>query len=519
MSQRRSEPLTWQREKVFRHTILTSLSNVTVGVVSALYGVIIAKTFADRSLESDAFFQAFTIYTAFTMLGATLRITVVPLIAGEREQDSSDAGGYGHVVLTMGLYFLIAATAIALFSRPLGAMLGYGLSEKGQVLTSQLLLVFAPAILLQGMAFCLSGALGVRGRFDYVSVSLMVSSVCGLALCTVTLKHGIFSVAAGLATFCLLFAVLQWLRARSIGLRVTVADMKAFSLSASFSTLKKTLSYSSVFVAIQIVYVISQSLASSFQQGMPTVFAYGYAVLAMLLSSTAGSMCVTLSVIYRGYARGERTAFRDYVVEQAAIAGWILCGLLGLLAVMARPVGTFIFSVLPEAELVSGTGLLRAGAFSTIVWSLSVGTWGLGLFAILAPATIAAGQNKGFTYFAVGALCLHLALSYLLKNAFGLAGLGIGYSLTGLAFGAFQVMRLRRPFGARFLRRLASRCFVLPFATAACAWVALAAIRVVESGGCVSLLAGGLVFGLMYLACVLVFDKRSLLAALSHLRA
>lgn len=503
-----------------RHTILTSFSNVTIGIISALYGLLILRFFANRPIEMDAFFLAYALLTALMMFSATLRISVVPMIADGSRTEEEAVGRYGEIAIAVGACFLVATLLAATLSAPLGRALGYGLCPEGRRLTGLVLLAFAPVIFLQGMAHFLGAALGARGGFDFVSVSASAASIAGLLIFVLTAFIGIFSVVLGLFTFNLVFAGSQWLHARSIGMVVHGEDWRRISASRLFQTIGTIFSCSSVYIAFNLAYIISQSLSTTLSTGTPTAFAYAYTITALAITATSASMGITLTVRYRDYARGPTGPFRDYVLEHAAMAGLIASGVLGLLSALALPLGSFIFAILPSGEISTELGSERAVLFARAMWSLAITGWGIGIFAVLAPATVAARRNRQFTGFALLALAVHFLVSVVLKRTLGLVGLGISFSLSAFLFTTFQTMQLHLLFGRGFVKPMARRLFTSAGTGAAASACSVLASQAVQSvaGWLLALPVAVLLFGALYCAGTLLYERNSWASLFSHFK-
>ena len=503
-----------------RHTILTSFSNITIGMISALYGLLIVRFFANRPVELDAFFLAYALFSTLMMFSATLRISVVPILADGSGTEEGAVSHYSETAIAVGVCFLLSTLLAGILWAPLGQALGYGLCPEGRRLTGLVLLAFAPVIFLQGMAHFLSAALGARGNFDFVSVSALAASIAGLLTFVLTAFIGIFSVILGLFTFNLLFAGSQWLRARSIGMVVRGEDWSRVSASGLFQTLGTIFRCSSIYVAFSLAYIISQSLSTTFSTGTPTAFAYAYTITALAITATAGAMGITLTVRYRDYARGPVVSFRGYVVEHAAMAGLFASGILGLLSALALPLGSFIFAILPPGKISTQLGSEVAIVFARAVWSLAIGGWGIAIFAVVAPATIAAGRNRQFTWFALLALAVHFLVSVALKRTLGLVGLGISFSLTAFLFTTFQTMQLHLLFGHGFVKPMVRRLFISAgtgAAASACSVLASLAVQSV-AGLLLALPVVVLVFGTLYFAGTFVYEKNSWVSLFSHFK-
>jgi peptidoglycan biosynthesis protein MviN/MurJ (putative lipid II flippase) len=503
-----------------RHAILTAISYLTLGIVSALYGLLILRFFANRPIQSDAFFLAYTVFSAVAMFSATLRISVVPMLVREGPDGRDPTGRYGEAALAIGGSFLAIALAVAVLGIPFGRLLGYGLSAEGQRLTGLILVAFAPVIFLQGAAQLLSAALTARGRLDFVSVTAALSSILGLIVFLLTTGAGILSVVLGLAVTNLLFAGAEWLRAKQCGLRVSGEDWRQLSATGARDMVGGALRSSSLYIAFNLAYIVSQSLTTTFPAGMPTAFAYAYTLTALAVSATAGSLGITLVVRYRDYAAGPLGAFREYVLEHGAMAGLIASGVLGALAVLALPIGYAIFALLPAGELPAAVQAQRVAAFAHSIWAIAIAGWGLSVFGVLAPAAVAARQDRLFVPAGIAIMGLHFVVGVSLKRGLGLAGVGLGLSLTGILFAALAAWSLRRIFEEQFLTNLAKRLMLPLAAGALAAGLGVAALRILlPHFGWVAASAGSLVvFAPLFLVATGLIERRAWMALLSHVR-
>ncbi|MFC1814196.1 lipid II flippase MurJ [Thermodesulfobacteriota bacterium] len=507
-------------KKKFRHTILTSFSYIIISIVSAGYGLLIARFFTGQPVDQDAFFLAYTVFSALMMFSGTLRISVVPMLSDHSGTETGAVAHYGEIAISVGLCFLAAAFLVGILWKPLGEFLGYGFSSEGRRMTSLALLAFSPAIFFQGMTQFFGAALGAIGDFDFVSASASVSSIAGLLIFLLSAKIGIFSVVLGLSAFNLFYACSQWHRARSIGMVVLREDWHLISITKIFQILKTIFRSSSIYLAFNIAYIICQSLSTTFPSGTPTAFAYAYMITTMTILVTTGAMGITLTDRYRDYTLGPTELFRDFVVEHAAISGLIASACIGLLTVLALPLGSFIFTILPAGSTLAEIGNEKAVLFTKSVWSLTIGGWGMAIFAVLTPAAIAARRTRHFTVYAVTILSLQLFAIVVLKRIFGLIGLGISFSLTALLLSSFPAIKLLPIFGWVFVRSMLRRLLISAgtgIAAATCTILVHRTMHPVSSWP-IKLTVSVLLFSSLYFAGTFFLERSSWNALLSHFK-
>lgn len=486
---------------------LVSVSHGALALTAAIYGGLIPRRLAGAPDLSDAFFAAYSIYTLLAMFSVSLRVTVAPVLCRPPADDSAVRSRYGWMTPFTATLFLALAAALAVLSLRLGAMVSPGRAAAA----GRLILTFAPAVFLQGMAFYFSGVLAARGRIAFVSASITVATVAGAGAFLLTPGLAAISPILGLTTFNAIWTATLWARARADGLVALSLGRMARHAPEIRGYVRAVLIGSAPYVAVNAAYVISQALAGRCAQGLPTVFAYAYLMISVGISLTAGSLGIGLVRQFTEHAADDRTRFRAYALHVTAVAGIVSCGMLGAFAVLARPLAELLFSVLAPGA--AGT---PADHFAPAVWLLAPGGWAIGIFSTLTPMTVALGLRARFAGYAAAVLAAHAMLGVALHAHFGLPGVCVGLTLALAAATLLVAARLRAAFGASFPAALARRVLPLPAATAALVAAATAVQGIAGAAGyrMAGVLASMGIFAAGYAGLLLIGERETCRAAI-----
>ncbi len=504
----RPSPLRTFLARTHAQLALVSVSHAALALTAAAYGILIPRRLAGAPTLSDAFFAAYSVYTLLAMFSVSLRVTVAPILSAPPADEGAVRRRYGWMTPCTALLFLALALALAALSPWLGRIVSpaqsVGLGAGG------LLLAFAPAAFLQGMAFYFSGVLAARGRIAFVSASITAATLAGALLFVLTPGLAGLSPVLGLTVFNAAWTAALWARARADGLTSRFGRGAAWPADGLRGYATGVLTGAAPYVAVNAAYVISQALAGRSAHGLPTVFAYAYLMISVGISLTAGSLGIGLVKQFTDHAADDRDRFRSYALHVAAVAGIVSCGMLGTLAVLARPLASVLFSVLaPGAAGDPGVH------FAPAVWLLTPGGWAIGIFSTLTPMAVALGLRGRFALYAVTLLAAHAALGAALHVRFGLAGVCAGLTLALAAATMLVTFRLRNAFGAGFPGALARRVVPLGAVTAALVAVATSVQgALAASGHSVGGVAAGLgLFAAGYAAALLVGERETVRAA------
>lgn len=423
--------------------------------------------------------------------GGALAAVAVPLIARQvGAGDARAADRTASALLTWAVSVLVpVAVLLALLARPLSAaLLGrQGCSNGPAVdLGAQLIVVFAPQVVLYGVGIVLAGILQAHRRFLAIATAPLFSSLVVIAayLIYAHLAGGdggdpatlpasaayVLSIGTTLGVVALSLPLFVPVRRAGIRLRVTWAFPAGLGRRAASLAAAGVLAL----VAQQLAVLVTLWV-SNHRGGTGTVNVYTYVQAVYLLPYAVLAVPVALSTfptLAAGVRGDARTA--DMLARSARVV--LAAGCLGaaVLVATAVPIGGFFASL--DAGRVDPAGLATLAAMPGALLTYAPGVVGLGLAALLTRALYVRGRPV----VAAGAVALGWGVAALvplmaLQSHSGSgpvlrvlgASSSVGMSLAALAL----VGAVRRAWGGPAVRGLA-RTAVVGLAAAALAGAA-----------------------------------------------
>ena len=173
--------------------------------------------------------------------------------------------------------------------------------------------------------------------------------------------------------------------------------------------------------ALQGLYVIGYRFTTGLGTGKPTTFSYAYLIAALLVAVTATSIALVSSV---PLSRGDLTPAR--AGRHVVAASWLS------LAVIAAAAG--VFALAGERVARWALGSQYGGGTGTELGRLVVGLapWMVVSVALSVafPLLFVRGRARWLPLLAVGVLLLHVAIEWLGRSLFELAGIVAGMAVT-----------------------------------------------------------------------------------------
>ncbi|MGY2081033.1 murein biosynthesis integral membrane protein MurJ [Modestobacter sp. SYSU DS0657] len=381
--------------------------------------------------------------------GGALASLVVPMLAGgiaagDREQVRRTAGA----LLGWSLLVLVPlAGLLALLARPVAAvLLGGDAGDPAKVdLAARFLLVFAPQVVLYGVAVVLTGVLQAHRRFAGPAVAPLLSTL--VVACTYLLFAGLggsrtveglsttAELVLGVGTTLGVAALAGCLLVPLRGLGLRLRPSLRFPVGAAPRVRRLALAGVLTLAGQQLVAVVAIRLANA---GAPdgTQVAYFAGMTVFLLPWAALAVPVATSVYpglteraAAGDEEGYRRTLAPAVVLTVVASAVAAAGLVAVSGPVAR-----VFLAVPDDE---GT----AAALQSAIVAFAPGLVGYGLVALLSRALYARGLWRAPTVCVAGgwlvAVVADLVLSAALPSgdrALALAaGHTVGVTVAGLA--------------------------------------------------------------------------------------
>jgi hypothetical protein len=378
---------------------------------AAIGGAILAREFG-HGVRTDGFFAAYGLYLALVLVAQTLRVVVLPPLTRARAE--------GRLAEEVGAW----AFALALVIVPLVAvgLLAPGLVARGLAGEAEARHAAADLLpwLVAGAAFqivagLLASALAALDDYAVAAAAFALGGVAGLAVIVVFLDHGVVVFGWG--------ALVNGIVAAALPLVVAVA--RGAMGRPGVGGVGRRLWWLAVAVALpfalQGIYVVANRFALGLSTGDATTLSYAYLVAAALVAVTASSIALISSVPLTREGLAPERAGRHIVA-----VSWLS------LAAIALAAGVFGVAGAPVAERVlgdaygGGTGA-ELGRLVVYLAPWMVASVGV---SVAFPLLFVRGRTSWLPLLAVAALALHVLVEWILRAAFGLAGVAAGMAVT-----------------------------------------------------------------------------------------
>lgn len=479
-----------------RSGLVTGLSLALMSGTAAAVGAVLAQKFG-RTAETDGFLAAYGVYLVLVLAAQSFRLVVVPDLT--RAAADGNLGPETRAYLAaFALLAAVVSVAAGLLRHPIADAITGSLPDEAADVAARALVYLVPAAFAQLLAAIAASALAARDDYQLAAFSYAAGGVAGLVLFVVLADaHGTVALAwatvvngaicAGVPLAAL--AAKGWLGGgRAAGLQLRARLWRLFQGST-------------VPIAIQGLYLVCLRAAADHGEGSVTSFSYAYLIAAVFVAVTAASVALISSepLTRRGV---DAEAGAAHVLH----ASWLSLSLVAPAAgVFALVGGRLVGWVLGDAfsgDVGAELGRLVAYLAPWMVASVA--------FTVVFPLLFVAGRVRVLLPAAVGALAVHAAIAYGLREAFGLPGIAVA-----LAVSTFLVVAL-------LLTTLSRRMLVL---------TALGLARVVAVVGGVAaasfvvpgLAVGGLAAALgglaLYTLALALIRPRPLREAWAYLRA
>jgi putative peptidoglycan lipid II flippase len=471
--------------------------------------------------------------------GGALASLVVPMLAGgiaagDREQVRRTASA----LLGWALLVLVPLAALlAAFSRPTAAaLLGGDAGDPAKVdLAARFLLVFAPQVVLYGIAVVLTGVLQAHRRFAGPALAPLLSSLVVAAAYLLFAGIGgdrdvdglapsaelVLGVGTTLGVVALTLALLPPLH----GLRLRLRPALRFPVGAAPRVRRLALAGVLTLAGQQLVAIVAIRLANA---GAPdgTQVVYFAGMTVFLLPWAALAVPIATSVYPELSERADRGDPVGYAATLAPAA------VLTIVASAVAAAGlTAVSGPMARVFLASAADADAALALQPTIVAFAPGLVGYGLVALLSRALYARGLWRAPTVCVAGgwllAVVADVVLSQVLPDADRAVALGAGHSTGVTVAGLALLVVVAREAGADALAGVARTglpallAAVLAGAAGLLTARALGADPVPQGGVLAAIGTGALAGGVVLVVAAAVMmgtSRRPLLAAVAGLR-
>jgi peptidoglycan biosynthesis protein MviN/MurJ (putative lipid II flippase) len=481
-----------------------SIATFVMAAASGLQAVLYLSKFGTNA-RTDGFFVAFAVYTTFGVFSQTLRLTSVPLLVEPRAKLSVREFAGALVLLAMPV--LIATVLLA---GPVSHLIAPGLTPAGRDVTAAALPVLGAAMILQLWAAGGATVLAVRDRFGPIATAYIAGAISGLVVFVAAIgRAGVQTLGWSMLAMAVVTCAVMLLGVAGCGgLGKATAALRPKRLARSAGLV---LGGTPVYLALNMLFVITLAFASRGAAGDSTVLSYAYLFASYLVAGTGTALGMSRIPEMTRRARSEgSTLVEDTVPQGYRYAMLLVAPAMALLITAGAPL---IHALLPKSLTGADVRTLRAFTALLAPWTV------VALLAnFLIPAMLAAGRSRLLNQLALPLLAVHLAATAIGSALFGVYG-AVG-AMT-IAPACLVVVLLLAGAGARSsavahkLIRLTSAFAALAIVAFGLAW---AVSEPLPSAGLAAVCAAG-IGGIAYLAGLRLVARREVEVLLGAIAA
>jgi putative peptidoglycan lipid II flippase len=402
-----------------RAGIIVTVAFAISRILGYLRYVVIAAAVPDPS-QLDSFFAAFRIPDFLFQLVAAgaLSSAMIPVVAGLFAKDE-DAHAW-RVVSTVTTLMLSALAVLALLVLVFAPVLvpiitpGFNEAQLAQTVELTRVMVLSPLFLAAGAVA--TSVLNAKGRFGAAALAPIIYNVAIIvgALLFVP-PFGVVGLAIGVVLGALGHLLVQLPVMRGIGARITprveLGDADARKTLVLMAPRALGLG------AVQVVFLVMTSLASTLATGAIAAFTFAFAVLQIPIGVIGVPLgIVLLPSLSRESALGDADAFRRLLVRALRLLAFVMVPITAIGFVVSADVTRLLFDygATDEPLLVATTAALQAFLLGLTAHSL---------IAVLARAFYARQDTLTPVLAALVAVALDIAFAIVLVGPFGVVGL------------------------------------------------------------------------------------------------
>jgi len=417
-----------------------SIATFAMAAASASQAVLYLGRFGTNA-RTDGFFIAFALYSTFGVFSQSLRLTSVPLLVepGARLSVREFAAALAAVALPVLLFTVPLAGAVAELIAP-------GLSEQARAITADALPVLGCAMALQLWAAGGATVLAIRDRFMTIAGAYIAGAGAGLvAFLALMASAGVQTLGWSMLTMAVVtcgWMMLGVRRSGGLGARRAVrpgpgvgeSSGPAAGLARSESPglaagparhwaapvgvardAGLILGRTGIYLAFNMLFVITLAFASRSAAGGTTVLSYAYLFASYLVAGTGMALGMSSIPDLTREARAKRhTLVAETVPRGFRYAMLIVAPALAGLIAAGAPL---IHALLPSSLSVAEVHTLRVFAVLLVPWTLAAL-----LVNFLLPVLFAAGRAGLLNALAVPLILVQLAASAIGSALFGVDG-------------------------------------------------------------------------------------------------
>lgn len=426
-------------------TARTTLTLTMVILLSKAFGFVresIIAAYFGTGMEADAYMAAYgTYYVPILLFGSCISSTLIPMYTDLRSNRGlKEADRLASNTINLFASFgLIVAVAMYFFASPLLSLLYHGFDAQKHALTVDLMRIMLPGLAFAIVALVLSNILNAQERFMSAQLTGFPLSVCTIGAAVFFSKtYGARAVAWGVLFTGIMQVLIQLPPlCRSYRYRWVYEPSDPMIRKMCALAVPAILSMS----ATEINSLVDKSMASGLGTGSLSAMNYAF----RLVTFVQGILVVPLMTVM--FSRmSKKAAHHDGqgVVKLFRECSEVICAIVLpvtiIAAVLSRGVIRFAFM---RGEFNEQSLALTSGVFAMYI----LGELFFGIRDLLNRVFHSMQDTKTPMSVALFMILLNVALNMLLKRFFGLNGLALSTSISGVISCALLLVLLRKKAG------------------------------------------------------------------------
>lgn len=479
-----------------RAGVAMSLATFAMAAASAIQAVLYLSEFGTDG-RTDGFFVAFALYTTFGVFSQSLRLTSVPLLVEPAARLT-----IRQFAAVLGLIAVPVLVATVAFAGPMSHLLAPGLSAADRQVTESALPVLGLATILQLWAAGGATVLAIRDRFMVVAGAYIAGAGAGLAA-YLALRSAAGELTLGWSMLTMAIVTFAWMAQGLRGSGGLGARRGSLRLPRLVTDAGVVLARTAVYLAFNVLFLITLSSASHSAVGDTTVLSYAYLFASYLVAGTGMALGMgRITEMTRGAREERRKVVRETVPQGFRYAMLLIAPALAGLVTAGAPL---IHDLFPASLDAHGVYLLRVFGALLAAWTVAAL-----LVNFLLPAMFALGRASLVNLLAIPLVGLHLVATLVGSALFGVQGAVGAFFVAPFVFGA--VLLIAGAEGvARDLAREMTRDALRPLILAALAFGGAEALASALTTGLPAAVLAGALGTALYAGCAALFARRQML--------
>jgi peptidoglycan biosynthesis protein MviN/MurJ (putative lipid II flippase) len=390
-----------------RAGLAMSLATFAMAAASAIQAVLYLSKFGTNG-RTDGFFVAFALYTTFGVFSQSLRLTSVPLLVDDARLT---VRAFAAALAVIALPVLLITVPLA---GPLAHLLAPGLDAESRGVTQSALPVLGVAMALQLWAAGGATVLAIRDRFSLVAGAYIAGAGTGLVT-FLAIMGSAGEQTLGWSMCSMAVVTCTWML---VGVRISGgmgARKGSLRPRAAFADAGLILGRTAIYLAFNMLFVVTLAFASHAAIGDTTVLSYAYLFASYLVAGTGMALGMSRIPDMTRAARAERQAVVADTVPQGFRYSMLLVA--PAMAALIAAGAPLIHELFPGSLDATGVHTLRVFGLLLVPWTVAAL-----LVNFLLPAMFAVGRARLLNTLAVPLVLVHLGATAVGSALFGVNG-------------------------------------------------------------------------------------------------